>query len=39
LIKSNPKQIIADGTDWRFLDESQTRAEGMSEISGGLQYR
>jgi NitT/TauT family transport system substrate-binding protein len=21
MIKSNPKQIIADGTDWRFLDE------------------
>jgi hypothetical protein len=21
LIKSNPKKIIADGTDWRFLDE------------------
>jgi len=21
LIKSNPKRIIADGTDWRFLNE------------------
>jgi hypothetical protein len=21
MIKSSPQQIIADGTDWRFLDE------------------
>jgi len=21
LIKANPKKIIADGTDWRFLNE------------------
>jgi NitT/TauT family transport system substrate-binding protein len=21
LIKNSPKRIIADGTDWRFLDE------------------
>jgi hypothetical protein len=36
LIKSNPKKIIADGTDWRFLDESQTRAEGVNEGKGGF---
>jgi len=29
LIKSNPKKIITEKTDWRFLDESQTRAEGV----------
>ena len=30
LIKSSPQKIIADGTDWRFLDETQMRIEGVS---------
>jgi hypothetical protein len=30
LIKSTPQKIIADGTDWRFLNESQERAEGVN---------
>ena len=36
LIKSNPKKIIADGTDWRFLERAQTRAEGVNEGKGGF---
>jgi NitT/TauT family transport system substrate-binding protein len=27
MIKSNPKRIIADGTDWRFLDEIKRELE------------
>jgi hypothetical protein len=30
MIKGSPQKIIADGTDWRFLNEAQTRAEGVS---------
>ena len=30
-IKSSPQKIIADGTDWRFLERAQTRAEGVSD--------
>jgi hypothetical protein len=29
-VKSSPQKIIAEGTDWRFLDETQTRAERVS---------
>ena len=29
MIKSSPQKIIADGTDWRFLERAQTRAEGV----------
>jgi NitT/TauT family transport system substrate-binding protein len=27
LIKSSPQRIIAEGTDWRFLDESKRELE------------
>ena len=37
LIKSSPQKIIADGTDWRFLERAQTRAEGMSAKEGGFE--
>ncbi len=37
MIKSDPQKIIAEGTDWRFLDETQTRAEGLRPQGGGLQ--
>jgi NitT/TauT family transport system substrate-binding protein len=30
LIKATPQKIIADGTDWRFLNELKARAEGVS---------
>jgi hypothetical protein len=30
LIKSTPQKILAQGTDWRFFNESQEGAEGMS---------
>jgi hypothetical protein len=33
LIKSSPQKIIADGTDWRFLNELKTRAEGVNATS------
>jgi NitT/TauT family transport system substrate-binding protein len=29
MIKTNPKRVLAAGTDWRFLDEVKTRTEGM----------
>ena len=29
MIKSNPNKIIADATDWRFLNEAQARVEGL----------
>jgi hypothetical protein len=29
LIQSSPRQLIAEHTDWRFVDEAQTRAEGL----------
>ena len=39
-IKSSPQKIIADGTDWRFLERAQTRAEGVSaKGEGGFQCR
>ena len=28
LIKSTPQQIIADGTDWRFLSELKRELKG-----------
>ena len=31
MIKSSPQKIIADGTDWRFLERAQARAEGVIE--------
>ncbi len=38
MIKSNPQKIIADGTDWRFLERAQARAEGVSANGeGGFQ--
>ena len=30
MIKSSPNEIIAQGTDWRFLERTQARAEGVS---------
>ena len=30
MIKSTPNKIIAEGTDWRFLERAQARAEGVS---------
>ena len=30
MIKSSPNKIIAEGTDWRFLERAQARAEGVS---------
>ena len=32
-VKSSPQKIIADGTDWRFLERAQTRAEGVSALA------
>jgi hypothetical protein len=29
-IKASPQKIIADGADWRFLNELKTRAESVS---------
>ena len=28
MIKSNPQKIIAEGTDWRFLDEIKKEMRG-----------
>jgi len=28
MIKSTPQKIIADGTDWRFLDEVKRELKG-----------
>ena len=36
LIKSSPQKIIAEGTDWRFFERAQTRAEG---VRGRLWWR
>ena len=33
MIKSSPQQIIAEGTDWRFLERAQARAEGVSRLA------
>jgi hypothetical protein len=29
MITSAPKRIITEGTDWRFFNETQARAEGV----------
>ena len=34
MIKSSPNQLIAEGTDWRFLERAQARAEGMTRLRG-----
>ena len=38
-IKSSPQKIIADGTDWRFFERAQTRAEGVKLTTGGYRCR
>ena len=30
MIKHSPNEILAEGTDWRFLERAQARAEGVS---------
>ncbi len=34
MIKSTPQEILAAGTDWRFLERAQTRVEGVNMASG-----
>ena len=37
-INSTPNKIIAEGTDWRFLERAQARAEGVSHVGGARRW-
>ena len=39
MIKSTPQKIIAEGTDWRFIDRAQARDEGVSVVPEVLELR
>jgi hypothetical protein len=39
LIKSNPKKIIAEKTDWRFFNELKRELKARTKERGGYQWR
>ncbi len=38
LIKSSPRKIVAQGTDWRFLNELKRELKSRGAIPGGLHH-